>query len=50
MRRSTIALVVAIIIVLAILTPIIMTRYYLTPTSEQRGIEQVQATSAAPAP
>jgi hypothetical protein len=51
MRRSTIAIAVAVIIVLAIVTPLVMTRYYLTPSSEQRVIEQVRMTdAAAPSP
>jgi len=47
MQTRTIAIVVALIIVLAIATPLVMTRYYLTPSSEQRVIEQVRATRAA---
>jgi hypothetical protein len=47
MRTRTIAIVIAVIIVLAIVTPLVMTRYFLTPSSEQRVIEQVRATTAA---
>jgi len=47
MRRGTIAIVVAVIVVLAIATPLVMTRYFLTPSSEQRVIEQVRLTAAA---
>jgi hypothetical protein len=46
MRRSTIAIVVAMIVVLSIATPLVITRYYLTPSSEQRVIEQVRSTSS----
>jgi hypothetical protein len=49
MQRRTIiiAIAVAVIIVLAIVIPLVMTRYYLTPSSEQRVIEQVRTTAAA---
>jgi hypothetical protein len=47
MRSRTIAIVVAVIVVLAIVTPVVMTRYYLTPSSEQRVFEQVRMTTAA---
>jgi hypothetical protein len=47
MRRSTIAIVLAVIIVLSIATPVVVTRYFLTPSSQERVIEQVRATTLA---
>jgi hypothetical protein len=50
MRRSTIVIVVAFIAVLAMVTPVIVTRYYLTPSSQQRVIDQVHAATVVSAP
>jgi hypothetical protein len=49
MQRRTIiiAIAVAVIILLAIVIPLVMSRYYLTPLSEQRVIEQMRTTAAA---
>ena len=47
MRRTTLALVIAVIISLAVATPLVITRYYLTPASQARVIEQMRATTAA---
>jgi hypothetical protein len=44
MHPRTLAIVVTIMLLLAVLTPIVLTRYYLTPASEQRVIEQARAT------
>lgn len=44
MQPRTLAIALAIILLLAIVTPIVVARYYLTPASQQRVIEQVRAT------
>ena len=45
MRYRSLAIVVALIVVLSIATPIVVTRYFLTPSSEQRVIDQVRAST-----
>jgi hypothetical protein len=50
MHPRTLALAVAIIVILAIVTPIVVTRYSLTSAGDQRGMELIQTTDAGAMP
>ena len=50
MPRNRLILVVLIIVLITVVTPLVINRYYLTPSSEQRIIEQVRATEASAKP